>query len=128
MRMNRKGNYALELALLLPVFLVLVFGAIDFGRVIYAYNTVAYAARDGARYASFHGAKSLAPAAAEAIANYVTAHVVGIDISVNTTWNPDNNPGSDVRVQVQTTFTFITPFINQNSITLSASSQTVISS
>ena len=125
--MNRKGNSAVEFAVLLPVFLMLTIGVIDFGRAMYAYTMVSYAARQGTRYASFHGAKSLAPASAAAIENYVKAQVVGVDLSVTTTWNPDNKPGSAVQIQVQTTFTPITPFISRNALTLSATSQLTIS-
>lgn len=41
-----------EFALALPLIVLLVFGAIDLGRAVYAYNTIANAARDGARVAA----------------------------------------------------------------------------
>lgn len=45
------GQELIEYALLLPMLLVLVFGIIDFGIAIFDYNTVANAAREGARAA-----------------------------------------------------------------------------
>ncbi len=45
--MNRKGNFAIELAFLLPVFLLLTIGAIAFGRAMYASTTVSYAVCQG---------------------------------------------------------------------------------
>lgn len=126
MQINRRGSYVVEFVLLLPVFLVLTIGTIDFGRAIYAYTTVAYAARQGTRYASVRGASSISPASASAVAAYVKDQVVGVDISVTTTWNPDNSRGSSVQVVVTTTFTPITPYINRSPINLSATSASVI--
>lgn len=39
-----------EMALLLPVLLIILIGAVDLGRVFYSYITVTNAAREGARY------------------------------------------------------------------------------
>jgi len=41
-----------EFALVLPVILVIFFGIFDLGRAVYAYNTLANAARQGARVAA----------------------------------------------------------------------------
>ncbi|HEX5465236.1 MAG TPA: TadE/TadG family type IV pilus assembly protein [Candidatus Limnocylindrales bacterium] len=46
------GQGLVEFALVLPLILLLLFGAIDLGRAVYAYNTVANAARQGARVAA----------------------------------------------------------------------------
>ena len=45
----------METALVLPIFLVMVLGTIDFGRAIYYYSIIANGAREGARYAIVHG-------------------------------------------------------------------------
>ncbi len=37
------------------MFVVMMFGIVDFGRVIWAYNSLENAAREGARYAIVHG-------------------------------------------------------------------------
>lgn len=49
--MGQSGQALLEMALVLPVMLLLAMGLFDFGRAIYAYNTVSEAARVGARVA-----------------------------------------------------------------------------
>ncbi len=54
-----RGQSLVEFALVLPVFLLMVFGIIDLGRVIWAYDNLANAAREGARYASVHGGSEL---------------------------------------------------------------------
>jgi hypothetical protein len=43
------GQELVEFALVLPVLLLLMYGIVEFGRVIFVYNTLANAAREGAR-------------------------------------------------------------------------------
>lgn len=49
---RHKGQAAVELALLLPIIIVLIFGVFEFGRAMYVRNTLNYAARMGARAAA----------------------------------------------------------------------------
>jgi hypothetical protein len=49
------GQGLAEFAIVLPIFLLIVFGMIDIGRVIWATDNITNAAREGARYASIHG-------------------------------------------------------------------------
>ena len=51
-RRRSRGQALVETALILPVFILLLLVIFDFGRAIYAYNTVANAARTGARLAA----------------------------------------------------------------------------
>jgi Flp pilus assembly protein TadG len=44
------GQSVVEFALVVPFFLALVFGLLDFGRAVFDYNTIVNAARQGARY------------------------------------------------------------------------------
>ncbi len=46
---SRRGAELVEMALVLPLLLVLVFGMVDFGFLIYDKAIVTYAAREGAR-------------------------------------------------------------------------------
>ncbi|MCI0584554.1 MAG: pilus assembly protein [Chloroflexi bacterium] len=54
-RDGARGQALLEFALVIPLFLVMLIGIIDLGRVIWANNAVANAAREAARYATVHG-------------------------------------------------------------------------
>jgi Flp pilus assembly protein TadG len=47
---SEQGAIAVEFALLLPVFLLLVFGILDFGHAWYMKQMVSNASREGARY------------------------------------------------------------------------------
>jgi Flp pilus assembly protein TadG len=46
---DNRGQDLVEFALLLPALLLLLLGIVEFGMVIFAHNTVANAAREGAR-------------------------------------------------------------------------------
>lgn len=52
LRRQEQGGVAIELAILLPVFLILVFGIIDFGHALYMEQVVTNASREAARYAT----------------------------------------------------------------------------
>ena len=50
-RPDQRGQTLVEFALIVPVFLLVVIGLFDVGRGVFAYNTVANAARGAARVA-----------------------------------------------------------------------------
>jgi Flp pilus assembly protein TadG len=54
-RRRRSGQALLEFSLVLPIFLVMLMGVVDVGRAIWAQNSLAAAAREGARFAIVHG-------------------------------------------------------------------------
>jgi hypothetical protein len=58
-RDRERGQGLAEFALVLPLFLMMVFAVIDLGRVIWAYDNLGNGAREGARYASVHGSSGL---------------------------------------------------------------------
>jgi len=59
---RQRGASMVELALVATVFLMLIFGIMDFGRALFTYHGVADAAREGSRWAMVRG--STCPAAA----------------------------------------------------------------
>lgn len=59
----QRGAVAVEFALVVPIFLVLLFGTLEFGRLIYLWNTVQEVSRSAARQAvvtDFHDAAAIA--------------------------------------------------------------------
>jgi Flp pilus assembly protein TadG len=48
---RRHGQALVEFALILPVFLLIIFGVFDAGRLIFTYNTISNASRSAARVA-----------------------------------------------------------------------------
>jgi Flp pilus assembly protein TadG len=103
---RRRGTSVTELAMVLPVVLVFVFGAIDFAQVMFAYGTVSDAARAGARYAIAHGAASSQPAGPTAndanVAAVVQFYAFGLgssNVTATSTWTLGTNAiGSPVNV------------------------------
>jgi len=83
----RRGDVAgqglAEFALVLPIFLLVVFGMVDVGRVVWATDNITNAAREGARYASIHGG------------SFITTCPVGPSMTGTPspscpTWSPDS--------------------------------------
>ncbi len=69
---GRRGQGLVEFALVLPVFLLILFGIIDAGRLIVTYNALANSARSGARVA---------------IVNQSTAGTTTCDTTSATAWS-----------------------------------------
>lgn len=121
-RPEKGGQGLVEFALILPLLLLIFMGIVDFGRAIYAYNSVSNAAREGARLAIVDqriGAGGAYLAAIEA-ANQATA--LGLDPTNSTqvlvtfptsTTCPAISAGCPARVRVQYYFSPITPIIGR---------------
>lgn len=95
-----------ELALVIPVFFVLVFGIIDFGLGLRAWITVTNAAREGARVGAIRG--DCDEIRAQVIAT--SGGLVTSDDQI--TIDPDDcawTPGEPVEVTVDYEYTLITP-------------------
>lgn len=48
---DNRGQSLVEFALILPIFILILFGLFDFGRAIFAYHTISSASREAARLA-----------------------------------------------------------------------------
>ncbi|MEO6059076.1 MAG: TadE/TadG family type IV pilus assembly protein [Candidatus Limnocylindria bacterium] len=46
---SRRGQTLVEFALILPIFILVLVGIFDFGRAVYAYNTISTASREAVR-------------------------------------------------------------------------------
>lgn len=102
---RRRGQSMVEFSLVFIIFMMLMVGLFELGRVVWIYETVAHAARQGARYAMVRG-NSGNPDNAALIAA-VKAQAVGLSsgvITVTPTWEGGGIVGSFVRVQVSYPF------------------------
>ena len=130
-RLNEIGSAVLEFGLVIVMFFMFVFGVMDFGRALYTYHFVSNASCEATRYAIVRGSSSTQPVTAADIESYVKSIAPeGIDrnnLTVSTTWSPDDSPGSTVRIQVSDNFRFMTPVLTTYQMNLSDSSQMVIS-
>jgi Flp pilus assembly protein TadG len=127
-RPHRAGQSLVEFALVLPIFLLLLFGLIDIGRYVYTANALNEAAREGARYGSVAGGTSGCSGGREACVKKVTlsrlAGVTGtLPPTVNCTRSTAgvwSNPSvascrsnDYLGVTVQADFQVLTPIIGQ---------------
>ena len=95
-----------EFALVFAViFMPMVFGIIEFGRITFAKSMVTTAAREGVRYAIVHGSSSSAPFDSAAVATYVQGKTDLSPIGVRTTWTGSKDPQDTVTVTVSYTYT-----------------------
>lgn len=107
-----EGQALVEFALILPLILTIVLGLFDSARAVWQVNTLAYAAREGTRYAIVHGSASAAPLGPSdpsepAIGAVVRAAAVGVpNVTVATAW-PDGNNDRLSRVSVDVTAPFV---------------------
>jgi Flp pilus assembly protein TadG len=107
-RRAQSGHVVLEMGLCMVFFFFMMFGIVEYSRLMYAFNFVSYAAQAGARFACVHGSASSTPVStASSTSNSVTTYVQGLAVALNTsnltvttTWNPNNNPESNVTVNV----------------------------
>ena len=124
------GQSLTELSIALVLFLVLAFGIVDAGRLIYAYNVVSSSAREGVRWAAVRGGASGSAASKADIQSFVQSKTVGVPVTVDATWLPDSNnqPGSSVVVTVTNDFAPIAPLpFVPKTIKLTSTSRIVIS-
>jgi Flp pilus assembly protein TadG len=140
---SESGSNLIEYAILFIAFMMLMFGITGFGHALYAYTFVSNVARDASRWAAVNGftcnsdnscngagVMNLNPATAADITTYVKNRTpLGIDpaqVTVTSTWIPDNKPGSTVEVQVQYNFHFIFPLIRTSTLPLTSTSETMV--
>jgi hypothetical protein len=122
LRRGERGQSLVEFAMVVPLLLLLVFGVIDFGRLLMNQVTLTNAVREGARLASVGGTSG-------EVTSRVQTTAPGLSPSVS--YSPAV-PGQNLTVSATATVNFITPvgkFISmlgggsaKNSFTLSSSS------
>ena len=89
-----------ETSLVLLCLLLLIFGVVEGGRLIWCYTTLSHAARHAARYAMVHGTAS--PATDTQIRNVARYSAKGLTpagVEVTTSWIPNRELGSQVQVR-----------------------------
>lgn len=103
---ERRGQGLVEFALMLPVFLLILTGLLDGGRAIYAYNTIANAARSAARVA-------IVDQDSDTVIDTALTEAVGLGLSAaDVTFTPCSVDPCTVTVRIVYDFDPVTPFIN----------------
>ena len=102
---DEKGQALVEFALLVPIFLMLLFAIVDFGMGFHSWITVTNSAREGARLGAVAGTE-------QQIIDRVhdTAALINEDTNMNVVvTNAQGLPGESVVVQVDYDYDLITP-------------------
>ena len=134
-RKNRRqrGASAVEFALIMPIFFILLFGIIDFGWYFFNQHTIQYATREGTRLALVGGTlrdadenelsrgdsivkkiKDSAAIAVDPAKLSISIYPVNPNYTDPDGWENRQDPGSGgdyMRVRVRYTYTFLTPLI-----------------
>jgi TadE-like protein len=159
-RPSESGSTMVEFALTITLFLVMLFGIVDFGRAMYTYHFLSNAARDATRWAAVNGATcnndgscngtggmNSGPATQADVLNYVkgitppgidsTKIIVpaggacGLAGGSKCAGSPTNctlnQPGCLVQIKLSYPFGFLVPLVHKSAITLSSTSEMVIS-
>jgi Flp pilus assembly protein TadG len=122
------------------ILFTLIFGVMAICLALYSYNVVSEAAREATRYAIVRGSSCNSFPDCKVTSDQLQTYVKGLGfplINVNplsptlaatASWpNGDNNPGSPVQVTVTYTFPLGIPFMPSRSLTMSSTSQMIIS-
>lgn len=104
---GEKGQNLVEFALVVPIFLILVFAIVDFGMGFHAWITVTNAAREGARIGAVGADEPTIIARVEDSASSLTEDDLNITVT-----NAEGNPGESITVEVGYDYELITPLSN----------------
>ena len=120
---EQKGQSLVELALILPIIVLLMFGTVEFGRVFYSYITVTSAVREGVRQAAVGKTDEEIEARIRDAVTLAEANT-RLQILSITPAEGARTPGVPVSVEIRYNMPLITPLISDfltNPLPLTAS-------
>lgn len=123
-RINRdeRGAIIVEFAILAPIFLIMVIGIIDFGRLFWIKSTMQFAVEETARYAMVNSDATTDDL--EAYAEGEASTLSGITFTASTS----TSDGINFRtISASYSYSFMIPIIPIGNITLAAKSSTPVS-
>ena len=126
---NEVGSSTLELAFVMPLYVLLIFGFVSVALILFVYSDITYAGRAAARYAAVRSVATSAPCSQADIDTIVQAAVPilnGGQLTSPATWTAGNTVGGTVTVNVRVAYAAGLPFLSQSSLTLSSTSVATI--
>lgn len=127
---TRKGATMVEFSLSFLLFVIIMVGLVEASRMVWAYTTLAHAARRGARYVMVHNGRN--PAADSDVEAVVKTFTIGLndnDVTVTPSYeDAGRSGGTTATVAVSYPFNFIaSPLIfHEDGLTLTATSKTTL--
>jgi Flp pilus assembly protein TadG len=136
-----RGSALVELSLILFMFIIMLFGVVELGRLVLVYTAVANAARCGARYAIVHGGDQTASGVngpsgpgnttqvQTVVQNFASSGLLDPTRLIITVAYPNgvNSAGSPVSVTVSYPYDPLISYFNSSlAVTIGSSSQGII--
>jgi Flp pilus assembly protein TadG len=125
-RKNRRGAAVVEFAIVAPVFFLLVFGMIEYGRMVMVQQILTNASREGARYAVILDSNDTTAVQAK-VTDYLQSASINGSPTVTVDW-PAGGSGSNQPVTVSVSIPFgqvswlPSPMFVSSTLTLTATS------
>ena len=128
LRASENGSAVIEFAVVIGVFVVILLATFELGMMLWEKNTIAAAAREGARFAIVRGSESGRTTDTAGVAAYVRGRAGLAPIKVLTTWPASKDPGATVEVRVEYMHKPVSPLtgILQDSVALASTSRMVV--
>ena len=128
LRTSENGSAVIEFAIVIAVFVVILLATFELGMVLWEKNTIAAAAREGARFAIVRGSESGRTTDTAGVAAYVRGRAGLAPLKVLTTWPVSKDPGATVEVRVEYMHKAVSPLtgILQDSVALASTSRMVV--
>jgi Flp pilus assembly protein TadG len=132
---QQHGDGTIETAVVLPLFVLIVFGTAQYAIVLLTFCNATYACRLASRYASMHSASSLAPDTVSQIQGLVTSRLfvnplitptVSVNYYTQSLSAGSNIVGNVVEVSVTWSQTLNLAFMNSESFSISTQNYKVI--
>src|SRR5688572_18318054 len=104
-RKNRRGTAVVEFAIVAPVFFLLVFGMIEYGRMVMVQQILTNASREGARFAVIQSTNDTT-AVQDRVEDYLQSASIGGSPDIDVDWPPSDgsDPTQPVTVTVSIPF------------------------
>lgn len=106
---KERGAVAVEMAIVLPLLLLILLGIIEFGRALNVQVSLTQAAREGARYAAIHYSEAGLDVSGTALAAAPALAGLGVTVTSNATICTS---GANVTVTTKVTLTSMTGFLD----------------
>jgi len=107
---NNRGQTLVEMALVLPILLLIIFGIIEFGRIFNAHLTLTHASREGARAGAVHKSDSEIE---NIVINASYPLIVNEDnITIDPLQTQGRSTGGSVSVEIDSSIEIFTPVIS----------------
>ena len=114
-RRKQRGATLVEAAIVLPLLLILLFGIVDVGRLVFTKMTLHDAAQEGSLYGAYN------PGDPSAVQSRVVDSMDNLALTTsNVVVQCPDPPGAVIRVTVEKTTTMFTPFFTGRTVTLSS--------